>query len=111
MLSEGEMLFQKYEPEEEEQDTFLSESLVLAGLTEDIRAFEKDCLLEYELARKEVDLWMGKVNKILSADGFMLEEYGSFATGLWVKQSNVDLFIVRRDYPYDFNGINIKEFQ
>ncbi len=111
MLAEAQALFQKYEPEEEEQDTFLAESLVLPALTEDIRAFEKDCLLEYELARKEIDCWMGKVNKMLSPDGFVLEEYGSFATGLWVKQSNVDLFIVRRDYPYDFGGLNLKDFQ
>jgi hypothetical protein len=27
----------------------------------------------------------------------MIEAYGSFATGLWVKQSNIDLQLVKRD--------------
>jgi predicted nucleotidyltransferase len=38
-----------------------------------------------------------------------VEVYGSFATGLWVESSNVNLLIVRRDFPYDFNAVSPKE--
>jgi DNA polymerase sigma len=40
-------------------------------------------------------------------EGLIVEVYGSFATGLWVRQSNIDLQLIRRD-PYDVHPLSPK---
>ena len=63
-------------------------------------------MVEYEAAHKDIKPFLGKIEKIVQQDGLGVEIYGSFATRLWLKQSNIDIQITRKDY-YD-NSISPK---
>lgn len=46
--------------------------------------------------------FLSRLEKICNANGMGMEVFGSFATGLWVRQSNVDIQLTRLDI-YDQN--------
>lgn len=58
---------------------------------------------EHQLAYKEMEVWLAKFEKIIGPEGLAVEIIGSFATGLWIKQCNIDLLLVRKD-PYEAAG-------
>jgi DNA polymerase sigma len=42
---------------------------------------------------------MAALGSIAQKEGLSVEVYGSFATGLWVKQSNIDIQLITMDNP------------
>lgn len=92
-------LFDKYEGvQPNDKEMFLEEGEAHQGLSEQIIAFEKECLQDYDHAKHEIDILMPKLEKVLAREDLTLKLYGSFATGLWIKQSNVDLLLIRDEY-------------
>jgi predicted nucleotidyltransferase len=59
--------------------------------------FERECRKEYEWAQKDISPFMAVLGSIAQKEGLSVEFYGSFATGLWVKQSNIDIQLVSMD--------------
>lgn len=62
--------------------------------------FEKECIEDYQLAYSEIEGWMAKLHKMLDQEGLAAEFIGSFSTGLWIKHSNIDIIVYKKD-PYE----------
>ena len=50
--------------------------------------------MEYEIAKRDLAIWMNRFEKIIFPRGLKAEYYGSFATGLWTKNSNIDIMVI-----------------
>lgn len=61
LLNEAARLFEIYEPDSEEEESFLTETDIYLPLAEEILAFEKDCLGEYEAAQKDLKGFISKL--------------------------------------------------
>ena len=57
--------------------------------------------------QREVNPFLIRLEKVVEREGYALEVIGSFATGLWIRQSNIDIQLVRKDMEY-MGGV--KEF-
>ena len=50
--------------------------------------------------KRELNDLINRLGQLAEKEGYYLEVIGSFATGLWVKQSNIDLQLSKPDH-YD----------
>lgn len=84
---------------------FLDEGEAYKGLNEEIYEMQRECIDEHQAAYKEIEAWLIKFDKVIAQEGLAAELIGSFATGLWIKNCNIDLLLVRKD-PYDTGSVS-----
>lgn len=92
------------------RNIFVSENDIIDSLSEEIKDFEEECAKEYAQTLNDTSSFMDRLRKLVAEESLTVEQYGSFATGLWLKHCDIDLLLVPKEDPYEVSNTLVDDY-